>query len=129
MRPARGRSENCEQLLTGPALLRLTATVVSKAFQILSDGDKRAVYDRSGGDPDSRASMASSGAGMRGFGGGGSQFRGGGFGGGEVNPEDLFNAFFGGGGGGFGQGAQSTSLSPGCGLNADKAKRLTLSLL
>lgn len=84
--------------------------MVSKAFQILSDSQKRAIYDQSGGDPDSR------------FGGGGGgehdmgrhfNFNGQGMGGGfegEISPEDLFNMFFGGqmggvrgmGGGGFG---------------------------
>lgn len=79
--------------------------MVSKAFQILSDSQKRAIYDQSGGDPDSR------------FGGGGGDagepmarhFNFGGPGGfdGEISPEELFNMFFGGqmggmGGGGFG---------------------------
>ena len=72
--------------------------MVSKAFQILSDADKRAAYDRHGSDPDSRfAGMSTSG-----FGGGGGAptFEG------ELSPEDLFNMFFGGGGfggGGFGE--------------------------
>ncbi|CDZ97232.1 Molecular chaperone (DnaJ superfamily) [Phaffia rhodozyma] len=78
--------------------------LVSKSFQILSDPDKRAMYDRDGADPDSRASMSSSrgfsngSTGMhRGFNGGGQFAQ-------EVNPEDLFNAFFG-GGSGFGGGS------------------------
>lgn len=80
--------------------------VVSKAFQVLSDADKRTHYDKYGGDPDSRGG---GGAGPAGFGGGGgSPFRGGGFPGRgpEMTPEELFNAFFGGGGGfgGFGGG-------------------------
>jgi DnaJ-class molecular chaperone len=80
--------------------------MVSRAFGVLSDPDKKAKYDRFGGDPDSR------------FGGGGapsqSPFSGrsggmgpmdgnGGWGGEEISPEEMFNRFFGGGmGGGFG---------------------------
>ncbi|KAM0789426.1 hypothetical protein ACM66B_000251 [Microbotryomycetes sp. NB124-2] len=71
--------------------------MVSKAFQVLSDSNKRAVFDSTGGDPDSRG----------GGGGGGPSFaRGGGMGptfdGDELSPEDLFRFFFGGQGGGFG---------------------------
>jgi DnaJ-class molecular chaperone len=106
-----GAEMRSESRLTGRSL-RCPFLVVSKAFQILSDGDKRAMFDRSGGDPDSRASMSSSGPTMRSYGGGGSPFGGGGFQGGEINPEDLFNAFF--GGGGFGQGAQSAHLRQSC---------------
>ncbi|BGP49188.1 Chaperone protein dnaJ [Rhodotorula kratochvilovae] len=79
--------------------------MVSKAFQVLSDSNKRAIFDQTGGDPDSR------GGGGGGGGGGGfarqSGFSGAQFGGAdEVSPEDLFRAFFGGGmgGGGFGGG-------------------------
>lgn len=89
-------------------------TVVSRAFQVLSDADKKAQFDRFGGDPDSR------------FGGGSqpasSPFSGfarspGGRGGGpmfedEISPEELFRQFFGGGmGGGFGGGPFGT-LNP-----------------
>ncbi|EEB06122.1 hypothetical protein SJAG_01160 [Schizosaccharomyces japonicus yFS275] len=62
---------------------------VSKAFQILSDANLRADYDRTGRDPESRsypsassgfsASQARAGPGMYA----------------EMSPEDLFNAFFG----------------------------------
>ncbi|KAI0040961.1 DnaJ-domain-containing protein [Auriscalpium vulgare] len=88
--------------------------MVSKAFQVLSDSDKRAVYDRSGADPESRSSgMSSAGPSARyatsPFGGG---FEG------ELSPEDLFNMFFGGGGGGgfgggFGGPVFSASFGPG----------------
>ncbi|KAG2128582.1 hypothetical protein DEU56DRAFT_891182 [Suillus clintonianus] len=66
--------------------------MVSKAFQVLSDSQKRAIYDQSGSDPESRSSGMSS----RGPGFSASPF-GGGFEG-EMSPEDLFNMFFGGGG-------------------------------
>ncbi|KAK9695365.1 Chaperone protein dnaJ [Basidiobolus ranarum] len=60
--------------------------IISKAFTILSDVDKREEFDRSGCDPESRSS------GMRGFSGNtrGYQFED------EINPEQLFNMFFGG---------------------------------
>lgn len=88
--------------------------VVSRAFQILSDSDKKSRYDKFGGDPDSR--FPSSGAGPSGAGSPFSGFGGGGFPRGqpaggpafeeEISPEELFNRFFGGGftpmgGGGF----------------------------
>ncbi|KAL9713544.1 Chaperone protein dnaJ [Leucoagaricus gongylophorus] len=82
--------------------------MVSKAFQVLSDSQKRTAYDRSGGDPEDR------------FGGGGmSSFfnQGNGRAGadGEINPEELFNMFFGGGGlgGGFGGPGTTFSFGPG----------------
>ncbi|KAG8744993.1 hypothetical protein FRC10_009101 [Ceratobasidium sp. 414] len=72
--------------------------LVSKAFTILSDPQKRAVYDQVGGDPEQR-------------GGGGGRSPASGMGGmnmrpgynhmffeEEINPEDVFNMFFGGGG-------------------------------
>ncbi|KAL6706147.1 Chaperone protein dnaJ [Coniothyrium glycines] len=79
--------------------------LVSKAFQVLSDPDKKKKFDAYGGDPDARFNPASAG------GGGGSPFPGGGFGRGgggfqeEMTPEELFRQFFGGAfGGPFGGG-------------------------
>lgn len=80
--------------------------MVSRAFQVLSDPDKKSKFDRFGGDPDSRfQSAASSGASpfsgfaqQRGAGRAGPMFEE------EISPEELFRQFFGGGmgGGGFG---------------------------
>ncbi|KAF7309846.1 J domain-containing protein [Mycena indigotica] len=73
--------------------------LVSKAFQVLSDPQKRSIYDRSGSDPEDRSSgMASAASSFRSFNGGGGGFEG------ELSPEDLFNMFFGGGGQAFGNG-------------------------
>jgi len=72
--------------------------MVSRAFQILSDPDKKAQYDRFGGDPDNRFSpgSASTASPFSGFarspgGGRGPMFED------EISPEELFNRFFGGG--------------------------------
>ncbi|KAF9240631.1 hypothetical protein BU15DRAFT_87545 [Melanogaster broomeanus] len=75
--------------------------MVSKAFQVLSDPQKRAAFDQHGSDPESRSSGMSSAGFSPGFSTGGFE--------GEMSPEDLFNMFFGGGGmamngGGFGGG-------------------------
>jgi hypothetical protein len=58
-----------------------------------TDPQKRAIYDRSGGDPESRFGGVSSGtsAGFPTSSFGGTAFEG------ELSPEDLFNMFFGGG--------------------------------
>jgi DnaJ family protein B protein 12 len=85
--------------------------MVSRAFGVLSDSDKKAKYDRFGGDPDSRFGGGGGGAApasspFSGFSGGGMGGRGAGGGrgwDGEISPEEMFNRFFGGGmGGGFG---------------------------
>lgn len=77
--------------------------VVSRAFQILSDPDKKARFDQFGGDPDNRFSSSGGGTTSSPFsgfarspGGRNPMFDA------EISPEDLFNQFFGGGmGGGF----------------------------
>jgi len=77
--------------------------VVSRAFQILSDPEKKTKYDKFGGDPDNRFSGASaSSSPFSGFarsqsGRGGPMFEE------EISPEEMFRQFFGGGmGGGLG---------------------------
>jgi len=83
--------------------------VVSRAFQVLSDADKKRQYDQTGGDPDSRfggASGASSASPFSGFARSGAGGRGPAFEA-EISPEELFRQFFAGGmggpfGGGFG---------------------------
>lgn len=78
--------------------------MVSRAFSVLGDKEKREKYDKFGGDPDSRFSQAQAqnpfggfAARQRAAGGGG-----GGMGGGmwedELSPEEMFQRFFGGGG-------------------------------
>lgn len=89
MKPLKVR--NC--VFSHDSLFIIFCIVVSKAFQILSDAQKRAVFDQSGGDPDSRFGGMASSETARGF-AGGRQFEG------ELSPEDLFNMFFGGGMGG-----------------------------
>ncbi|KAI9033625.1 DnaJ domain-containing protein [Phycomyces nitens] len=67
--------------------------LISKAFTVLSDPQKKAIHDSSGGDPEQRgnagASFASAFSNARGFHRGGM--------GEEISPEDLFNTFFNGG--------------------------------
>lgn len=75
--------------------------MISRAFQILSDPQKRSAFDANGQDPDSRSAGMSNGAssgfpsGMRGS----TMFQD------EISPEELFNMFFGGGAGAFGGGS------------------------
>jgi len=73
--------------------------VVAKAFQVLSDPQKRQIFDQTGSDPDSRGGGGGGGTGgfPTGFAGArGTPF--GGFQGADISPEDLFNMFFSGGG-------------------------------
>lgn len=91
--------------------------MVSRAFGVLSDQEKRTKYDRYGGDPDSRfgggapqqspfSGFAQRTPSSRG-GGGGSMWEE------EISPEEMFNRFFGGGGmgGGFPFGGEFLHVS------------------
>ncbi len=98
--------------------------MVSRAFGVLGDRDKRQKFDRFGTDPDSRFESARAQANANPFagfgrapGGGGGVGGGGGGGGGggmwddEISPEEMFQRFFGGGfGGPFGGESISWSL-------------------
>lgn len=76
--------------------------MVSRAFSVLGDKEKREKFDRFGTDPDSRFESARQQQ-QSPFAGGGQPARGGGgWGDGEISPEEMFARFFGGGGGGFG---------------------------
>lgn len=81
---------------------------MSRAFQILSDADKKARYDKFGGDPDNRFSSSGAPPTSPFSGGGFARSPGAGMGGqnfyyeDEISPEELFNRFFGGGMGGMG---------------------------
>ena len=81
--------------------------MVSKAFQVLSDTNLRAAFDSN---PSADPTQRNSGMSSRGGGGMHPAFANGGFQG-DLNPEDLFNMFFGGGnmGGGFGGQANGKS--------------------
>ncbi|KAM0795095.1 hypothetical protein BDR22DRAFT_872695 [Usnea florida] len=76
--------------------------MVSRAFQVLSDAEKKEKYDRFGGDPDNRFGPGSAAASspFSGFAarspGRGPMFED------EISPEEMFNRFFGGGGMGAG---------------------------
>jgi len=91
--------------------------MVSRAFQILSDADKKSRYDKFGGDPDNRMGGGGGGGGgapspFSGF----AQSRGGQRGGmfeEEISPEEMFRQFFGGGmGGPFGGGGGLFDTGP-----------------
>ncbi|PWN91459.1 DnaJ-domain-containing protein [Acaromyces ingoldii] len=91
--------------------------IVSKAFTILSDSNKKAIYDQTGSDPDSRGG-GGGGSGFSQFargGPGGATYRtyGGGGMNGEIDPQDLFNMFFGGGGTTFHFGGPGVHFGPG----------------
>ncbi|OLL22567.1 putative J domain-containing protein [Neolecta irregularis DAH-3] len=77
--------------------------MVSHAFQVLNNPDKRAIYDRSGMDPGARGASGSPSGFSNAFAnarrnGGSPMFTE------ELSPEDLFNMFFGSGMGAFGSG-------------------------
>ena len=80
--------------------------MVSRAFGVLGDAEKRSKFDRFGGDPDSRfGAGAPQASPFSGFSGATPSSRrgGGGMWEDEISPEEMFNRFFGGGmGGGFG---------------------------
>ena len=79
--------------------------MVSRAFGVLGDKEKREKFDRFGGDPDSRAGQQQQQDPFAGFARRRPQGQGGMGGGGwqqEMTPEEMFQRFFGGGGGGFG---------------------------
>ena len=76
-------------------------SAVTNAYDLLTDSDKRARFDRGEIDADGNPAMP------QGFGGGpGGGFGGGGFGGENVDLGDIFGGLFGGGRGGFGGGQQ-----------------------
>lgn len=96
--------------------------IVSKAFTILTDADKRAAYDRYGGDPDNaRSAAGAAAAGASPF--GGMRTRGGGMYGEEIDPQDLFNMFFGGGGMGGAQFGGTTFTFGGPGLRTQQFRQ------
>lgn len=77
--------------------------MVSRAFQVLSDPDKKAKYDKFGGDPDNRfggGASAPTGSPFSGFARSAGGPPGAGFYQEEMSPEELFRQFFGGGFGG-----------------------------
>ncbi|KAK0652109.1 hypothetical protein B0T16DRAFT_299997, partial [Cercophora newfieldiana] len=90
--------------------------MVSRAFSILGDKEKREKFDRFGTDPDNRFDSAQAQNPFAGFANRGGAARAGGGGGGmweeDISPEEMFARFFGGGGfngpfgGGFDAGPQ-----------------------
>lgn len=77
--------------------------MVSRAFGVLGDKDKRDKFDRFGTDPDSRFGGAPSSSPFSGFASrqaSGGMGRGGAWGEPDISPEEMFARFFGGGFGG-----------------------------
>ncbi|MCL1948825.1 MAG: molecular chaperone DnaJ [Turicibacter sp.] len=89
---------------------------VQEAYDVLSDGDKRAAYDRYG-------HAATDGAGGFGGFGGGNPFGGGGFGGGFDDLGDIFGSMFGGAFGGGGGGRSNPNAAQ---RGQDMAREMTL---
>lgn len=92
--------------------------MVSRAFSVLGDKEKRERYDKFGGDPDSRFGQAQaqnpfSGFAARNAGGGGGPM-GGGMWEDELSPEEMFQRFFGGGGFGNQFGGEYTQHTQTC---------------
>ncbi|KAI9777804.1 MAG: hypothetical protein M1835_005131 [Candelina submexicana] len=99
------RMKDRAKLLLGHIILMLWIAVVSRAFQILSDPDKKSKFDKFGGDPDNRfgPGSAASQSPFSGFSRTPGSARQGPMWEEEISPEEMFNRFFGGGmGGGFG---------------------------
>ncbi|RFU77882.1 hypothetical protein TARUN_4350 [Trichoderma arundinaceum] len=78
--------------------------MVSRAFGILGDKEKKEKYDKFGTDPDSRFESARAQNPFSGFGSRQAAATGGGGWEEEMSPEEMFARFFGGGGGPFGGG-------------------------
>jgi DnaJ homolog subfamily B member 12 len=95
--------------------------MVSRAFSILGDKEKREKFDRYGTDPDNRFESAQAQNPFAGFANRGGAARAGGGGAGmweeDISPEEMFARFFGGGGfnGPFGGGMVIPDLSSGVG--------------
>jgi len=82
-------------------------SAVTNAYDLLSDADKRARFDRGEIDADGNPAMPHGFGGGPGGGFGPGGFGGGGFGGENVDLGDIFGGLFGGGRGGFGGGGRS----------------------
>lgn len=103
--------------------------MVSRAFQILSDPEKKKRYDQFGGDPDNRFASASAAQSspFAGFARSQGAQRGGAMFEEEISPEELFRQFFGGGmgGGGFGSPFGTNARSRTSTHTRDHASRTT----
>lgn len=80
----------------GVVHMLMLRAVVARAFQVLSDPEKKAKFDKFGGDPDARFNPASS-AGASPFSNFARAQRGPMYEE-EISPEEMFRQFFGGGG-------------------------------